>query len=153
MFLMELWTIIIIIEFNLIELLLKSISFKTGQHKSIQTAFRSFGEGNSSPEYTSWGFTEHKMASYFIFNKRRLTGFIALFPSHKRLWIIYRVVGLGGLAVIVLVTGLKVPGSNLDKDDGFLRAIKICSTTSFGREVKPSAPCRKAEVLTIRRRR
>jgi hypothetical protein len=51
MFLMDIWTIIIIS--IIIELLLKSISFKTGQQKSIQTAFRSFGEGNSSPEYTS----------------------------------------------------------------------------------------------------
>jgi hypothetical protein len=30
-------------------------------------------------------------------------------------------------------------GSNPVKDDGFLRAIKIRSTTSFGGEVKPTA--------------
>jgi hypothetical protein len=30
-------------------------------------------------------------------------------------------------------------GSNLAKDNGFLREIKICSTTSFGGEVKPLA--------------
>jgi hypothetical protein len=34
-------------------------------------------------------------------------------------------------------------GSNLVEDDGFLRAIKISSTSSFGGEVKPSAPSRK----------
>jgi hypothetical protein len=32
-------------------------------------------------------------------------------------------------------------GSNLAEDNGFLRAIKMCSTTSFKREVKPSATC------------
>jgi hypothetical protein len=31
-------------------------------------------------------------------------------------------------------------GLNPVKDDGFLRAIKICSTALFGEEVKPSAP-------------
>jgi hypothetical protein len=34
-------------------------------------------------------------------------------------------------------------GSNSAEDDGFLRVIKIRSTTSFGGEVKPSTPCRK----------
>jgi hypothetical protein len=34
-------------------------------------------------------------------------------------------------------------GSNLAKYDGFVRAIKMCSKTSFGREVKPLVPCRK----------
>jgi hypothetical protein len=33
--------------------------------------------------------------------------------------------------------------SNPAEDDGFLRAIKISSTTSFGWEVKPEVPCRK----------
>jgi hypothetical protein len=33
--------------------------------------------------------------------------------------------------------------SNPPEDDGFLSAIKICSTTYFGEEVKPSVPCRK----------
>jgi hypothetical protein len=33
-------------------------------------------------------------------------------------------------------------GSNPAKSDGFLRAIKIRSTASFGGKVKPSAPCR-----------
>jgi hypothetical protein len=32
--------------------------------------------------------------------------------------------------------------SNPVEGDGFLKAIKIYSTPSFGREVKPSAPCR-----------
>jgi hypothetical protein len=34
-------------------------------------------------------------------------------------------------------------GSNSTKDDRFLRAIKICSTTSFGGEVKPLVPYHK----------
>jgi hypothetical protein len=34
-------------------------------------------------------------------------------------------------------------GSNPGEGDGFLRAIKFCKTTSFGGEVKPSAPLRK----------
>jgi hypothetical protein len=33
--------------------------------------------------------------------------------------------------------------TNLAKDDGFLGAIKLRSTTSFRGEVKPSVPCRK----------
>jgi hypothetical protein len=33
----------------------------------------------------------------------------------------------------------RFPDSNPAEDDGFLRAIKIRSTTSFGREIKPSA--------------
>jgi hypothetical protein len=37
----------------------------------------------------------------------------------------------------------KFAGSNPTKDDGFLRVIKIRSTTSFGGEVKPSVPCRR----------
>jgi hypothetical protein len=34
-------------------------------------------------------------------------------------------------------------GSDGAEDNGFLRMIKICSTTSFGWEVKLSVPCRK----------
>jgi hypothetical protein len=34
-------------------------------------------------------------------------------------------------------------GSNLAKGDGSIRAIKICSTPSFGGQVQPSAPCHK----------
>jgi hypothetical protein len=37
--------------------------------------------------------------------------------------------------------GPNVRGFKPDRDDG-LRAIKICSTPSFGGKVKPSAPCR-----------
>jgi hypothetical protein len=33
--------------------------------------------------------------------------------------------------------------SNRAEDDGFSRAIKVCSTTSFGGEVKLLAQCRK----------
>jgi hypothetical protein len=51
-------------------------------------------------------------------------------------------VALGGLVVSVLATGPKVR-------DGFLRVIKIRSTTSFGGEVKPSVPCRR---FTARKR-
>jgi len=36
----------------------------------------------------------------------------------------------------------RLAGSNPAEDDGFLKATKICSTTSFEEEVKPSAPCR-----------
>jgi hypothetical protein len=41
--------------------------------------------------------------------------------------------------VIVLSIGPK--GSNPAESDGFLRAIKIRSTTSFGGKVKQSVPC------------
>jgi hypothetical protein len=43
----------------------------------------------------------------------------------------------------VLATGHKVRGSHPAEDAGFLRVIKISSTTSFGGEVKPSVPCRR----------
>jgi hypothetical protein len=50
---------------------------------------------------------------------------------------------LGAVIVIVLVIESKVFGlKNPAEDDGFLRAIKIRSTTSFGREVLLAA-CRK----------
>jgi hypothetical protein len=45
--------------------------------------------------------------------------------------------------VSVLATGPKVAGSIPVDVDGFLRAIKIRSKTSFGGEVKPSVPCRR----------
>jgi hypothetical protein len=50
---------------------------------------------------------------------------------------------LGGLVVVGLQLDPKFAGSNAAEDDGFLRAIKIHSTTSIGGEVKPSIPCRK----------
>jgi hypothetical protein len=43
----------------------------------------------------------------------------------------------------VLATGPKVASSIPAEVDGFLRVIKIRSTTSFGGEVKPSVPCRR----------
>jgi hypothetical protein len=46
-------------------------------------------------------------------------------------------VDLGGLLVSVLA------GLILTEVDGFLRVIKIRSTTSYGGEVKPSVPCRR----------
>jgi hypothetical protein len=45
--------------------------------------------------------------------------------------------------VVVLSLDLRLSGTKLAKDDGFLRTIEIRTTTSFGGEVKPSAPCRK----------
>jgi hypothetical protein len=51
-------------------------------------------------------------------------------------------VALGDLVVSVLPFGPKVRGCPAE-DCGFLMAIKIRSTNSFGGEVKPSVPCRK----------
>jgi hypothetical protein len=50
---------------------------------------------------------------------------------------------LGGVVVSVLATGPKGRKFESGQGDGFLRAIKIRSTPSFGREVKPEVPCRK----------
>jgi hypothetical protein len=50
---------------------------------------------------------------------------------------------LGGAVVSVLPIGPKDCGFKPDQGDGFLRAIKICSTPSFGWEVKPEVPCHK----------
>jgi hypothetical protein len=44
--------------------------------------------------------------------------------------------GLGGVVVNVLATGPKDCGLETGHGDGFLRAIKICSTPSLGWEVK-----------------
>jgi hypothetical protein len=54
---------------------------------------------------------------------------------------IYLFVDLGGLVVSVLDP--RFAGSIRTEVDGFLRVIKIRSTTSFGGEVKPSVPCRR----------
>jgi hypothetical protein len=45
--------------------------------------------------------------------------------------------------VSVLATGPKDRGFKPGRGDGFLRAIKIRSTPSFGWEVKPEVSCRK----------
>jgi hypothetical protein len=45
--------------------------------------------------------------------------------------------------VSVLATGPKDRGFKPGRSDGFLRAIKIRSTPSFGWEVKSEVPCRK----------
>jgi hypothetical protein len=45
--------------------------------------------------------------------------------------------------VSVLATGSKGRGFEPGQGDGFLRSIKIRSTTSFGWEVNPEVPCRK----------
>jgi hypothetical protein len=49
---------------------------------------------------------------------------------------------LGGVVVSVLVTGPKVCGFEPGQGDGFLRAIKIRITPSFGWEVKPEVTCK-----------
>jgi hypothetical protein len=51
--------------------------------------------------------------------------------------------GLGGVVVSVLASGPKGRGLRPGRGGGFLRAIIIRSTPSFGREVKPEAQCRK----------
>jgi hypothetical protein len=56
-------------------------------------------------------------------------------------------VGLDGLVVNVLATVPKVRRYNSDQRRWILKAIKICSTTFFGRKVKLSILCRK----TVRR--
>jgi hypothetical protein len=43
----------------------------------------------------------------------------------------------------VLDTGPKIHGFKPGRGDGFLRAMKIRSTTFFEGEVKPSVPCRR----------
>jgi hypothetical protein len=48
------------------------------------------------------------------------------------------VVALGGLEVACLILDPRITGSNPADDDGFLRVIKICITTSLRGEVKPS---------------
>jgi hypothetical protein len=48
-----------------------------------------------------------------------------------------------GGVISVFAVGPKVRGLNPGRGDGFLRAIKIRSTSSFGGEVKPEAPFRK----------
>jgi hypothetical protein len=45
--------------------------------------------------------------------------------------------------VSMLATVLKVRGFKNGRGDRFFRIIKNLSTLSFGREVKPEAPCRK----------
>jgi hypothetical protein len=45
--------------------------------------------------------------------------------------------------VSVLATGPKDRGFKPGRGDGFLRAIEMRSTPSFGWEVKPEVPCRK----------
>jgi hypothetical protein len=57
-------------------------------------------------------------------------------------WILLVTGRLGGVVVSVLATGTKSRGFKPDRGDGFLRAIKIHSTPSFGWEVKPEIPCR-----------
>jgi hypothetical protein len=58
-------------------------------------------------------------------------------------WLFSSVRRLGDVVVSVLAIGPKGRGFNPGRGDGFLRAIQIRSTPSFGREVKPEVPCRK----------
>jgi hypothetical protein len=51
---------------------------------------------------------------------------------------------LGGVVVSVLATGPKYRRFKPGRGNGFLRAIKISSTPSFGGEVKPQIPYRKS---------
>jgi hypothetical protein len=46
--------------------------------------------------------------------------------------------------VSVLIISPKVRGFKSGQGNGFLRAIRIRSIPSFGREVKSGAPCRKS---------
>jgi hypothetical protein len=48
---------------------------------------------------------------------------------------------LSGLVVMCSPLDPRFMGSNLAEVDGFLRVIKIHSTTSLRREVKPGVPC------------
>jgi hypothetical protein len=50
---------------------------------------------------------------------------------------------LGGVVVSVFATGPKGRGFNPGLGYGFLRAINVFSTPSFGWEVKPEVLCRK----------
>jgi hypothetical protein len=50
---------------------------------------------------------------------------------------------LRGVAVGMLATGPKGPGLEPGQGDGYLRAIKIRSTSFIGCDVKPEVPCRK----------
>jgi hypothetical protein len=50
---------------------------------------------------------------------------------------------LSGVVVSVVANGPKGRGFKPGRGGGFLRAVKIRSTTSFGWEVKPEVHCRK----------
>jgi hypothetical protein len=52
-------------------------------------------------------------------------------------------VTLGGPVVVCLQLNPRFAGSNPGDEDGFLRAIKILSKTSFGGDARPSPPCRR----------
>jgi hypothetical protein len=75
------------------------------------------------------------VGTYFLFNSSnrhvQLTINTLISPHQLTVY-----VALGGLVVSVLATGPT-------EGDGFLRVIKIRSTTFFGGEVKPWVPCRR----------
>lgn len=50
---------------------------------------------------------------------------------------------LGGLVIGVLTIGPKFRGFKPGRGQSVLREIKARSTSPFGQEAKPSAPCRK----------
>jgi mannitol-specific phosphotransferase system IIBC component len=60
-----------------------------------------------------------------------------------KIWFSITLVALGSLVVACLSLGPKIRRFKRAEDDGFLRAMKIRNTVSFGRKVKPSATCRK----------
>jgi hypothetical protein len=64
-------------------------------------------------------------------------------PCFLKIWFIITLVALGSLVVACLSLGPKIRRFKRAEDDGFLRAMKIRNTISFGGKVKPSATCRK----------
>jgi hypothetical protein len=66
-----------------------------------------------------------------------------VYVHYKGALLTTNVVRFGGVLVSVLATEPKGRGFTPGQGDGFLTAIKIRSTPSFGREVKPEAPRRK----------
>jgi hypothetical protein len=63
-------------------------------------------------------------------------------PNTQKCVILKRTVNVSDMAACFLL-GPRFAGSVPVEGDGFLRAIQIRSTTYFGGEAKPSAPCRK----------
>jgi hypothetical protein len=75
-------------------------------------------------------------------------GFVTVVPKYLNfasfandLLVTITQVAIGGLVVECLRLDTRFEGSNPVEGDEFLRTIKICSTTSFGGEVKLPVPC------------
>jgi hypothetical protein len=89
-------------------------------------------------------FSRYIFSSFFLTHPSLVT--ISTPPEQQRQQLIQCLhvpICCGGVVVSVLATGPKGRGFKPGRGDGFLRAIKICSTPSFGWEVKPEVPCRK----------